>query len=52
MKENEKASVDLEGGGLTWWYVCEECRTEVHTEDKICPGCKRELRWDGERCKT
>ena len=46
MEKNEIETVDIEGDRWTWWYVCMECRTPVNPKDKVCPECKRELRWD------
>ena len=43
----ETAEVELEGGGSTWWYVCEECRKAVDTSDKYCRECGRKLKWEG-----
>lgn len=43
LKENGTARVELEGGGSTWWHVCEECRTTVAATDKFCRECGRRL---------
>ena len=42
-----EAEVDLEGGGHSWWYVCEECHGEVNPGQKVCLTCKRRLNWEG-----
>ena len=36
---------ELEGGGTTWWYVCEECRSVLHKGDKYCHECGRKVDW-------
>lgn len=40
-KENGKKLVrkEIEGGGSTWWYVCEECHTAVDSGDQYCRHC-------------
>ena len=50
MENKEKtARVEYEGGGSSWWYVCEECHTTIGTKDKVCPTCKRRLIWNENR---
>ena len=39
----------LEGGGTTWWYVCEDCHTAINYKDNFCRECGRPLDWDGMR---
>lgn len=44
--ENEKTvEVEIEGGGITWWFVCEECHAAVDPKQEYCPVCKRRLIW-------
>lgn len=45
MNKEKTAEVGIDGGGNTWWYVCEECHTIVDIKDSICPTCKRRLIW-------
>ena len=48
MREPRKrAEVELEGGGSTWWYVCEECHGAVNYMADICPHCDAVLSWEG-----
>ena len=48
MREPRKrAEVELEGGGPTWWYVCEECHGAVNYMADICPHCDAVLSWEG-----
>ena len=36
----------IEGGGSTWWYVCDECHTAIDRKDKFCRECGMEVKWD------
>ena len=38
--------VEIEGGGSTWWYVCEDCHGAVDTSDLYCKHCGRKLIWN------
>ena len=40
----EPVDVEIEGGGNSWWYVCEECRGAVDTSDRFCRHCGRPFR--------
>ena len=31
--------MEIEGGGLTWWYVCPECHGAIDDGDKFCRHC-------------
>ena len=31
--------MEIEGGGLTWWYVCPECHGAIDDGDKDCRHC-------------
>ena len=42
---DDAVEVELEGSGATWWYVCSDCRREVSLLEKVCPSCKKLLRW-------
>lgn len=42
---DDAVNVELEGSGATWWYVCSDCRREVSLLEKVCPSCKKLLRW-------
>ena len=44
---DERALVDLDGGGWFWYFVCDECRTPVHTGAERYPYCERLLIWNG-----
>lgn len=43
LESSMPAEIELEGGGSTWWYVCEECRGAVDTSDNYCKHCGRKL---------
>ena len=32
---------EMEGGGSSWWYVCEECRGAIDSSDSWCKYCGR-----------
>lgn len=44
---DERAEVELEGGGWFWFYVCGECHGFVKPGAEICPHCKERLVWNG-----
>lgn len=44
LKEREPVDIEIEGGGNSWWYVCEECRGTVDTSDRFCRHCGRPFR--------
>ena len=33
------ATIELEGGGTTWWYVCPECHCAIDRDDHYCKHC-------------
>lgn len=41
LKAQEPVDMEIEGGGHSWWYVCEECRGSVDTSDRFCRHCGR-----------
>lgn len=41
LKEKEPVHMEIEGGGSTWWYVCEECHASVSPGDRFCRQCGR-----------
>ena len=42
----EEAEADIEGGGMTWYFVCGECRTALPEHNaKYCPECGRKIKW-------
>lgn len=45
-KERTPAHTEIEGGGSTWWNVCEECRAVVSPGDRFCRQCGRPLIWE------
>lgn len=38
---------EYSGGGVTWWYVCGNCKTAINPNDKFCHECGREVKWSG-----
>lgn len=43
---DERAKVELEGGGWFWFYVCGECHGFIKTGQETCPYCERRLIWN------
>ena len=39
------AEAELEGGGMTWWFVCEECHGTLPDDAEKCPHCGRRIIW-------
>lgn len=35
---------EIEGGGSSWWYVCEECRGVIDSSDSWCKHCGRPVK--------
>ena len=44
LKKHEPVDIEIEGGGSTWWYVCEECHGPVDRNDLFCRHCGRPFR--------
>ena len=45
--ETNTATVEIEGGGCNWWYVCGECHGTIDDKDVECLHCKCILLWEG-----
>ena len=45
--EPNTATVEIEGGGCNWWYVCGEGHGTIDDKDVECPHCKCILLWEG-----
>ena len=41
MLQAKPVQAELEGGGSSWWYVCEECRGMIDSSDNYCKHCGR-----------
>lgn len=35
---------EIEGGGSSWWYVCEECHGAIDSSDSWCKHCGRPVK--------
>lgn len=48
MSETEKRETEpeLEGGGPTWFWVCNECHGAIDPKDEKCPHCGLKINWD------
>lgn len=40
----EPVETEVEGGGSSWWYVCEECHGPVDRSDNYCRHCGRRFK--------
>ena len=46
-KENtNKAVPEIEGDRWNWFYVCSVCHTPINWKQEVCPGCKKEIKWN------
>lgn len=44
LQKQEPCVIEIEGGGPSWWYVCEECHGSVDSSDSFCRHCGRPFR--------
>ena len=47
LKRNIPKEPEIEGGGSTWWYVCEECHGAIDKSDHFCRHCGQALKGSG-----
>lgn len=47
MSERIHAEAEMEGGGITWWYVCGECHGAINYLADECRHCHALLSWEG-----
>ena len=40
------ATPDIEGGGMTWFFVCGECHSTINERDKYCRECGKRVVWE------
>ena len=40
-----EAEAEIDGGGMSWFYVCGECRSVINRWHKYCHECGRRLIW-------
>ena len=50
LKEQEPVEKEIEGGGASWWYVCEECNGPVDYYDIFCRHCGRPFKKKKSAC--
>ena len=43
--EDKTAEVELEGGGITWFFVCGECHSVLKNQANYCHVCGRKVKW-------
>lgn len=34
------------GSGVSWWYICGNCKTALNPKDKFCHECGRRIKWE------
>ena len=45
-EEELTAEAEIEGGGMTWYFVCGECHGALPEHNAVyCPHCKRRIIW-------
>ena len=44
LKRMRPVEAEIDGGGSTWWYVCEECHGSVDRNDQFCRHCGRRIK--------
>ena len=45
--DREKAQIEKEGGGSTWWDACTECQGVVDSQDSFCRHCGARFQKEG-----
>lgn len=46
LKEHEPVEPEIQtGSGVSWWYICGNCKTALNPKDKYCNRCGREVKW-------
>ena len=43
--DREGATPDIDGGGMTWFFCCGECRHTLQDRWKYCPECGKRVKW-------
>ncbi len=43
LRKQIPVSIEMEGGGCTWWHICDECHGAVDREDLYCRHCGNKL---------
>jgi hypothetical protein len=43
LERQEQTTAEIEGGGSSWWFVCEECRGAIDSWDHYCKHCGRQV---------
>lgn len=43
--ESNEAEAEIEGGGMTWFFVCGNCHTTLMEHAKYCHECGRRIKW-------
>ena len=47
LKEQEPVEPEIQtGSGVSWWYICGNCKTALNPKDKFCHECGRRIKWE------
>ena len=47
LKEQESVEPEIQtGSGVSWWYICGNCKTALNPKDKFCHECGRRIKWE------
>lgn len=38
-------TAEIEGGGVSWFYVCPRCRGQINRDDAFCRHCGGAVSW-------
>lgn len=41
----KEAEAEIEGGGITWFFVCGECHGTIDDNSIFCKHCGRKIQW-------
>ena len=44
--DKEGMTPDIDGGGVTWYFCCGECRRSIQQGWKFCPECGKRVKWE------
>lgn len=47
LKEQEEVEPEIQtGSGVSWWYICGNCKEALNPKDKFCHECGRCIKWE------
>jgi hypothetical protein len=45
LKEQEEEEAEIDGSGMTWFFVCGNCHTTLADHAKYCHQCGKKVKW-------